>query len=87
MDGDFYAQAWFADGRDESSNYALNYQNAFIVVRPTEGFRPAAVPPSVTDPSLDAQFQRGLDDDDREDIRQRTGGIPIIDDLIRIFSR
>ncbi|HEX5746782.1 MAG TPA: hypothetical protein VFZ09_11085 [Archangium sp.] len=72
FDGDFYAQRWFADGREDSSRYALNYQNAFIVVRPTEGFRPARVPEEIRDPKLDELYQRGLEADDAEDQNQRT---------------
>ncbi len=34
QDGDFYAQSWFADGRPESSERALRYENAMIVARP-----------------------------------------------------
>jgi hypothetical protein len=81
MDGDFYAQTWFPDGRDGSSNYALNYQDAFIVVRPTQGFKPAQVPPVVNDPNLDAQYERGQDANRSEDIRERIN-IPIIRDII-----
>jgi hypothetical protein len=71
FDGDFYAQRWFADGRDGSSKYPLNYQHAFIVVRPTEGFQPARVSEELRDPNLDALYQRGLEADDAEDNAQR----------------
>jgi LysM repeat protein len=33
QDGDFYAQSWFADGRQGSSDRALHYDNAMLVVR------------------------------------------------------
>lgn len=33
QDGDFYAQSWFADGRPGSSDRALHYDNAMLVVR------------------------------------------------------
>ncbi len=35
-DGDFYTQHWFADGREGSDRHALGYENAMIVVRPTQ---------------------------------------------------
>lgn len=33
QDGDFYAQSWFADGRPGSSDRALHYDNAMLVVK------------------------------------------------------
>ena len=33
QDGDFYAQSWFKDGREGSSDRALHYDNAMLVVR------------------------------------------------------
>ena len=33
QDGDFYAQSWFKDGRAGSSDRALHYDNAMLVVR------------------------------------------------------
>lgn len=40
-DGDFYARAWYLDGRQASDPLALGYENAMILVRPTPDGRPA----------------------------------------------
>lgn len=40
-DGDFYARAWYLDGRDASDPLALGYENAMILVRPTPNRQPA----------------------------------------------
>jgi hypothetical protein len=39
-DGDFYTKAWYADGREGSNPYALGYENAWILVRPTANGQP-----------------------------------------------
>jgi hypothetical protein len=36
QDGDFYAQSWFADGRKPSTDRALHFDNAMLVVRPVD---------------------------------------------------
>ncbi len=40
-DGDFYARAWYLDGRGASDPLALGYENAMILVRPTPDGQPA----------------------------------------------
>jgi hypothetical protein len=40
-DGDFYARAWYLDGREASDPLALGYENAMILVRPTPNGQPA----------------------------------------------
>ncbi len=40
-DGDFYARAWYLDGRQASDPLALGYENAMILVRPTPDGQPA----------------------------------------------
>ncbi len=40
-DGDFYARAWYLDGREASDPLALSYENAMILVRPTPDGQPA----------------------------------------------
>jgi hypothetical protein len=40
-DGDFYARAWYLDGREASDPLALGYENAMILVRPTPDGQPA----------------------------------------------
>lgn len=45
QDGDFYAQSWFADGRAGSSDRALHYDNAMLVVRRNPSVSPTAQPP------------------------------------------
>lgn len=44
QDGDFYAQSWFADGRPGSSDRALHYDNAMLVVRRAPVSSPRAQP-------------------------------------------
>lgn len=40
-DGDFYSRAWYVDQRRESDPLALGYENAMILVRPTQDGQPA----------------------------------------------
>lgn len=56
QDGDFYAQNWFADGREGSADRALGFDNAMLVVRRA---RPGE---SVKTAEPQHPIQRGLDE-------------------------
>lgn len=58
QDGDFYAQSWFADGRPGSSDRALHYDNAVLVVRG----QPTAAPKAPQDQPFWAPVTRAAAD-------------------------
>ncbi len=66
-DGDFYARAWYLDGREASDPLALGYENAMILVRPTPDGQPAQL--------------REFNDSERSAIRDYGNQEGIFDDL------
>jgi hypothetical protein len=72
-DGDFYARAWYLDGRSVSDARALSYENAMILVRPTPDGQPAQL--------------RELNDTERSEIRDYRRQEGIVDNINDIWKR